>query len=674
MILAGVLLLLAELVVISTVMYPVEYYQSKLLSLVILTFLSYLLAHFMSYPRAFYFVFAVWFTLSIFSFWKLIRNGKLTEWFDVKTELVFLIVFSYFLFLRWLNPDIFGAEKFMDSAFISSILHSRFLPPLDPFLAGYRLNCYYYFGHVLGASITLMSFTSVQYGYNIAIAVIAAYSASTLYGLLKSLGMKMPWLGVIFTLFTGDLYGFYELLRDIFIVHKISWLYYWNSTRVIPGTINEFPYFSFLHADFHAHVVAIPLFILSISLFHSFFSDSYGFSKFSESRERAVVFISLILMSGILYLTNSWDSPVFLLCLSILVFVNIKKIDILNILAILLSVVSAYIASTTINSASAVIHTVRVHSPVIPFLLYFSVPIIYTYLWVFGKFYKKFKVRHVATIVLSLAVSLPMFLRGIEIVPVLLPLLFLSVIILLDKLNLVDKILLTFAIVACFFTLLPEFIAIDCRMNTVFKFYEVSWILFGIPASFALESILLSVLHKNLKNLKPQKRLISAVLLILFLTTFAYPIVATPQKCSPMRFTLDGMEFTKYFGEYRALLWAQKHLRGTIISASYNCYTYGGRFPAFTGNPTVIGWAGHEVQWRGMAKMLGSRMLDVKLFYTNPLKYWNILKKYNVRYVILGYEERKEFGASRKEFLPLIGKILKPVYSDKNVVIYAVRV
>jgi len=142
----------------------------------------------------------------------------------------------------------------MDAAFISSILASPKLPPLDPFLAGYRLNCYYYFGHVIGASVTLMSFTSIQYGYNIAMAVVAAYASSTLYGFLKDVGMKKPWIGVVFTLFTGDFYGFYELLKDAFTAHKISWLYYWNATRVIPGTINEFPYFSFLHADFHAHV------------------------------------------------------------------------------------------------------------------------------------------------------------------------------------------------------------------------------------------------------------------------------------------------------------------------------------------------------------------------------------------------------------------------------------
>ena len=658
MVVTNILLMLIELTVMPFLLYPLKYYQSKLLSFVMISFLAFLTAHFMPYPKAFYAILLLWLILSTISVWKLKKSGK-SNWFDVRVELVFLTVFFYFLILRWLNPDIFGAEKFMDSAFISSILASPKLPPLDPFLAGYRLNCYYYFGHILGASITLMSFTRIQYGYNIAMAVVAAYASSTLYGFLKDVGMKKPWIGVVFTLFTGDFYGFYELLKDAFTAHKISWLYYWNATRVIPGTINEFPYFSFLHADFHAHVVAIPLFILSISLLYSFFC--LDFSDKNKFYEKLMPLLSLVLMSAVLYLTNSWDSPVFLFCLTLLSILNFKKLDLLTFSSLPLCIASAYIASTTIHSASAIVHIVKVHTPLIPFLLYFIVPVVYTYLWAFSSL--NVSKRTLTAVASSLIPSFLLVFKGIQISIVVLPLLFASLLLLKKR-----TVLASFVFTACLFTMLPEFVAIDCRMNTVFKFYEVSWILFSIPGSLILDKISL----KKLKQLNQKSSLLTVVVLGLFLTTFAYPCIATPQKCSPMRFTLDGMEFTKYFGEYRALLWAQEHVRGVLMSASYSCYTYGGRFPAFTGNPVVVGWACHEVQWRGMAKMLGSRMFDVQMFYRNPVEYKYVLKKYSVNYVILGYEERKEFGANRKEFQPLIGKILKTVYSDRNVVIYRV--
>ncbi len=613
---------------LTFLLYPLfPYYQSKLLSFVVVCFVSFLIAHFVSYPLAFYTVLAVFLAVAVINVFK--HKPEV----DKGVELAFFVVFFYFLFLRWLNPDIFGAEKFMDSAFISAILNSPNLPPNDPFLAGYRLTCYYYFGHVIGASVTLMSFTKVQYGYNIAMASIAAYAASTLYGFLRDLGMKRPWFGVILTMFTGDVYGFYELLKDLFTIHRISWLYYWNATRVIPGTINEFPYFSFLHADFHAHVVAIPLFILAISLLYYF--------ERNPTLKHAVV---LAIMSAVLYLTNSWDSPVFLACFALLVLSAPEKEKVLT---LIFCVVSAFLASTTIHSAAARVIFVNQRSPLLAFLLYFAGPFAYAYAWAFDSAKHRF-----STSVMTLMALIALIALKVPIAIVVLPLALISL--LHFKPN---RFLSVLVVVACFFTFLPEFVAIDCRMNTVFKFYEVCWILLCIPGAIAFEKI------------KKSKK---ALLLLILAASLVYPAIATPQKCSPMRFTLNGLEFTKYFGEYDAILWAQSHVKGVIMSAAYNCYTYGGRFAAFTGNPVVVGWACHEVQWRGNGKMLAERMLDVKLFYSDPVHYWKVLKKYNVSYVILGYEERKEFNASKVKFTPLVGRVLRLAYSSGDVTIYRV--
>ncbi len=639
----------------------------------------------MPYPKAFYALLTL--TLSISAIFIYLNSKKLGEWFDPHVESAFLLTFAYFLFLRWLNPDIFGAEKFMDSAFISSALHSSSLPPIDPFLAGYKLNCYYYFGHVIGASITLMSFLSVQYGYNIAIAAIAAYSASTLYGFLKDLGMKRPWIGVIFTLFTGDLYGFYELLKDAFTLHRISGLYYWNATRVIPGTINEFPYFSFLHADFHAHVVAIPVFLLSISMLYSLIRSLVSGDSDSS---KIILFIGLVVLSYVLYVTNSWDSPVFLflffVMLCILTLISFRKLQLRTLSVLWLTFlgcsISAFIAFTTVHSAAARIHFVKEHSPLLQFLLYFSIPLLFAYAWTVSSVRQDGSGSNSKSLALSLALSfvlsLALLLMGVEIAPVILPLMALSLYAIFRSEELSSLLMSALVLTACFFTLLPEFVAIDCRMNTVFKFYEVCWLMFCVPGSFALEFALSAINSSSdirSDDASPSKRgrkAVSVLLILLFLTTLAYPAIATPQKCSVVRCTLDGMSFTKAFGEYDALLWAQKHVRGVIMSAAYNCYTYGGRFPAFTGNPVVVGWACHEVQWRGHGRMLAERMLDVKLFYTDPVKYWKVLRKYNVSYVVLGYEEKVEFKARRSEFLPLLGKILKVAYEDRNVVIYRV--
>ena len=42
----------------------------------------------------------------------------------------------------------------------------------------------------------------------------------------------------------------------------LDWDYFWATSRVIKDTINEYPFWSLLFADLHAHVLAIPIFLL----------------------------------------------------------------------------------------------------------------------------------------------------------------------------------------------------------------------------------------------------------------------------------------------------------------------------------------------------------------------------------------------------------------------------
>src|SRR5205823_645559 len=50
--------------------------------------------------------------------------------------------------------------------------------------------------------------------------------------------------------------------------------WYWSSTRMLAlldvkggtGSINEFPYFTFLFADLHAHLIGLPFTLLAIAL------------------------------------------------------------------------------------------------------------------------------------------------------------------------------------------------------------------------------------------------------------------------------------------------------------------------------------------------------------------------------------------------------------------------
>ena len=62
--------------------------------------------------------------------------------------------------------------------------------------------------------------------------------------------------------------------------------------------------------------------------------------------------------------------------------------------------------------------------------------------------------------------------------------------------------------------------------------------------------------------------------------------------------------------------------------------------------PTILGWAGHEHQWRGTREPLEGRAEDVRRIYSgrDPAEATRLLQKYGVRYVYVGRRERDSYG------------------------------
>ena len=94
---------------------------------------------------------------------------------------------------------------------------------------------------------------------------------------------------------------------------------YFARTRVIEGTINEFPYFSFLFADLHPHMIGIPFTILVLALALNIVSRDKGQGtrgKFPISNLQSPISIFQLLTSslclGALAVINTWDLPTYL--------------------------------------------------------------------------------------------------------------------------------------------------------------------------------------------------------------------------------------------------------------------------------------------------------------------------------------------------------------------------
>lgn len=204
------------------------------------------------------------------------------------------------------------------------------------------------------------------------------------------------------------------------------------------------------------------------------------------------------------------------------------------------------------------------------------------------------------------------------------------------------------------------------RMNTIFKFYFQAWILFSISAAYAVSQ--LSEIRKT-----RTRKILTTIIVMSIISGLVYPFFSTKERIGSLVgrvFTLNGNEYLQKSNqnEYEAVKYLNMVPFGVISEAVGGSYSNYGRISKFTGLPTVLGWPGHEMQWRGGFEEIGSRESDIKEMYStnNWIVAEDILKKYNIRYIYIGDIERNTYQVSEEKF-----KIYLPViFKNSNVVIY----
>jgi uncharacterized membrane protein len=179
-----------------------------------------------------------------------------------------------------------------------------------------------------------------------------------------------------------------------------------------------------------------------------------------------------------------------------------------------------------------------------------------------------------------------------------------------------------------------------------------------------------------------------AIMWILIIMGMFYPFAASNVKTGGFRgfFTLDGSDFLKTLsykgrmsalGDWQAIMWLKKNIKGhpVILESHGPEYTEFARISSFTGLPTVLGWPGHELQWRGTWDEAGRRQADVDTIYTTTdiEQAKQLLKKYNVKYVYVGVLEKDKYAGS-KEGLEKFSQFMDIIYTNKvETVIYKIR-
>ena len=241
-------------------------------------------------------------------------------------ETLFWVVFAAVLFVRWSNPDLWhptrGGEKPMDFAYLNAVTKSTSFPPFDPWFGGGQMN-YYYYGFVQVAALAKLTGIPPAIAYNLAIPTLAALLAAAVFSAALGLSQLRPldWrrsvvvavLAAVFVAVVGNL-GEIRVLRSA--LHQsvpIDW-WFWNPSRVIspevgePGPISEFPAFTFVFGDLHAHAMALPVAALAVAL-----TVAVVRSAGEGLRKLAPCLALLALTLGSLWVTNSWDLPTYAL-------------------------------------------------------------------------------------------------------------------------------------------------------------------------------------------------------------------------------------------------------------------------------------------------------------------------------------------------------------------------
>ncbi|MDK2781114.1 MAG: hypothetical protein PWR13_142 [Archaeoglobi archaeon] len=528
----------------------------------------------------------------------------------LKLELIFISAFLFFLFLRALSPEILhtGGEKFMEFAILNSVLRTEKLPLEDVWFSGAEIN-YYYLGYILFGSLIRLLDIPPEIGFNLATATVPAITASMAYEFGERLSSKR--FGGISLLYFICFAGSLRLSPN-----------YWGFSRIIPGTINEFPAFSFLHADLHPHMISIPFQLLAAILLYEL-----------KERKSTESFILLLILLNSFILLNTWEFPTYIF-LSFLILLLNREFRKILLLPLPLMIFLPFKTSFFERSLG----TVSERTDLFSYFLFLGLLLLIIYLGILRKFRK--------SDVLIIPLSILLLFSGFHVLAILIPLL---PPLLREKENFENILILGGILISIFF----ELFYIDDplsypyeRMNTVFKLGLQNWILWSIPAS------------KFISNFG--KRELSAIFIPLLLSS-SFLVVGISEKalrCDEI--TLDGLEELKrhHPADIEAAEILKERERGVILELYGDSYTYSSQFSTLTGYPSVLGWRGHEIMWRGW-DAVEKRQSDILEMYRGNT---TLMKEYSVKYIIFGEREREIFG----EF-PLN---LTQIYQKGNLTVY----
>ena len=340
-------------------------------------------------------------------------------------EAVLLFLYIIWVWIIGYRPGAYGTEKFMDYGFVTSMLKSQWMPFEDMWYAGEPIN-YYYGGQYVTAWIAKLCGVSAGIAYTTMRATIAAFSFSLplalVYQMLRERfkeSVRIPWTGgVLAGLACGFCGNFHYVIYGIILeaanrIKGVEYSYWFpDSTRYIgydpdlpDKTIHEYPSYSTILGDLHAHYINILFVVTVTAIAYAFAQRILAEGREPEEKEWTAkslakeIFLQpelilIGLMTGYFRFTNFWDFPIyFVVCGSVVFFMNLWKYGRSirrfaavmagqAVFAFLLGVIAALPFTLTFDQISTEVGLVHSHTQFYQFMILWGLPLAVSILFI----------------------------------------------------------------------------------------------------------------------------------------------------------------------------------------------------------------------------------------------------------------------------------------------------
>jgi uncharacterized membrane protein len=203
------------------------------------------------------------------------------------------------------------------------------------------------------------------------------------------------------------------------------------------------------------------------------------------------------------------------------------------------------------------------------------------------------------------------------------------------------------------------------RMNTIFKFYFINYILLNLISIYIILNFI-----KSIDGIKKYLTIFLIGILIIPSIWWSSSAIMTRANDNIGAFNSNGLNFLTN-SEDEAINFIKTNIPKDqiILEGVGKSYTRSNIITAASNRATLLGWVNHQLQWRSNPELILSLNTMIEEFYNNPTKDNELLNTYNVEYILLSTFEKKRYDLNNDSNF----NDFKQVFENDNFKIFKVN-